>query len=265
MEKVYNVLALDLGVATGVVYAQWEQGDIEPGYRFKLLAPAERGPAAWDYYLRWIEGELDYYGQCDANLDLLVIEGLAFGASNAVDQARLDTLVRLAAFRRGIPVLSIGNARVKKWAYGKTKDPHSDAKQEVRSRAEREWGSQFITNDHLADAGFLAQIGFYYLAGLTPQHVHRRDVLRDLWKERDEAAALLADKHQAEADKRQRAAERQAGKERRDREAQERQARAAERKQNAQNKRDEAAARAQTRAAKAKPSRPLSEAQDALL
>ena len=109
----------------------------------------------------------------------VIIEGFAFGAKGQAiyEIAGLGYIVRLALRYRGVPVLEVAPAQLKKYATGK-----GNATKEIIIREVfRRWGFEARDNNE-ADAFVLGQIGLA-LAGLSePSTEFQRVVLKDLAK-----------------------------------------------------------------------------------
>lgn len=112
--------------------------------------------------LAWIEGEVDrlFFGLAPSHV-LAVIEGYSMGlklGSVLADLAEIGGIIRLALWRRRVPMLIVPPSSLKFFITGKG----NSTKDVMLKEVYRRWG--FDTNDNnLADAYALAKVGEAWL------------------------------------------------------------------------------------------------------
>lgn len=143
-----GVLGLDLSLTrTG-----WAGPDVNA---FGDITTNLRGAARLDYIERQIGKLLYRQDEKAALVDVVVLEGYAYGARNhREDLGELGGVVRLFLWRLGIPYAIVPPAKLKKFTTGKG----NASKDECLSAAIRRFGFEGSTND-AADAFMLARMG----------------------------------------------------------------------------------------------------------
>lgn len=145
-----RVVGVDLSLtATGIARAS----TAEPGApSFDVIKTNLKGMARLDH----IEHEIAWVvGDADCHVDLVVLEGYAFGRPNqAAHLGELGGVIRHSLWAAGIPYVDVPPANVKKYATGRGNAPKPDIRMEVFKRFGHD-----IADDNACDAFVLYAMG----------------------------------------------------------------------------------------------------------
>jgi len=117
--------------------------------------------------LSYIQDQVKHFIQ-ERNAELVVLEGYDYKGHNLAQLGEASGVIKLICHQLGLPVLVVSPASVKKFSTGNS----NASKELVMAR----YG---LSNEHVADARALAEIGLVYLTGVS-QFRHELEVIKQL-------------------------------------------------------------------------------------
>jgi Holliday junction resolvasome RuvABC endonuclease subunit len=178
-----RVVGLDLSLtATGIARARATTTPSVP--MLDVVTTNLKGMARLgriEHEVAWVVGDID------CHVDLVVVEGYAFGRPNqAAHLGELGGAVRLALWARDIPYVDVPPSNVKKYATGRGNAPKPDIRMEVYKRFGHD-----IADDNQCDAFVLRAMCLDALGHplATMPQTHRVAIDKIAWPNLGSAAA----------------------------------------------------------------------------